>query len=107
MITLDPNIQFVIRKTYYDGLGNVMKGFITAFSVNPNTKIECNPTYKFGVYDTVLDSQHIFDPDTNDKVFYMYTSRMLVLAEEEGVQEHIKNYENREGSIGHISGCPE
>lgn len=102
----DPNIQFVIKKTGCDGIGNVLKGFITIFSVNPNSKIECNPQYKLGVYDTVLAPQHIFHPTTTDEVNYMYTSRFLVLKDEEDFQPHINVYENREGTIGHISGCP-
>jgi hypothetical protein len=96
----DPNIQFVIKKPLCDGIGNVMKSYITAFSVNPNSKIDCNPEYALGVYDTVLDKQHIFDTNTDCRVEYMYTSRLLVLPEEDDVQQHIFSEENYE-----VNGC--
>lgn len=81
-------MYWVISKTSCDGIGNVMKGFISAFSVNPETKIECNPNYTLGKYDTVLDSSHIYQGGYRED---FYTCRLLVLREEEDEQENIYN----------------
>jgi len=101
---LDPNVRFVVRKTACDGIGNVFKCFITGLSANPNTMIECNPDYIFGNYDSVLDRKHIFREGSQQQEQdgpkmrneYIYTSRLLVLAEEESHQSHIFSDENRE-----------
>lgn len=79
---------WVITKTSCDGIGNVMKGFLSAFSVNPDTKIECNPDYTLGKYDTVLDSRHIYQDGEYEP---FYTCRLLVLRDEEDEQENIYN----------------
>jgi hypothetical protein len=79
---------WVITKTSCDGIGNVMKGFISAFSVNPDTRIECNPDYTLGNYDSVLDSRHIYQGGECEP---FYTCRLLVLREEEEEQENIYN----------------
>jgi len=99
MIT-DPDIQFVIKKPICDGIGNVIKSFITAYSVNANSKIDCNSDYLLGVYDTVLDERHIYKENPNITPKYMYTSRLLVLPEEENEQTHIFSAENYE-----VNGC--
>jgi len=99
MIT-DPDIQFVIKKPICDGIGNVIKSFITAYSVNANSKIDCNSDYLLGVYDTVLDERHIYKENPNITPKYMYTSRLLVLPEEENEQQHIFSAENYE-----VNGC--
>ena len=80
--------QLVVKKTGCDGIGNVLKGFISALSINPNTVIECNPNYMFGLYDTILEDKHIYKGGGGD---YVYTCRLLVLKGEEGEQEHIHN----------------
>jgi hypothetical protein len=48
-----------------DGIGNVLKGFITASGISNNVVIECNPTYMYGNYDTILDDRHIFNENKN------------------------------------------
>jgi hypothetical protein len=83
-------MKIVIRKPEIDGIGNVLKGFISAYSVYENTVVECNPTYVFGNYDTVLEAKHIFVPD-NEGIDYFRTCRLLVLASEECDQPHIPN----------------
>lgn len=65
-----------------------MKGFLSALSVNPETKIECNPDYTLGKYDTVLDSRHIYQGGVYEP---FYTCRLLVLRDEEDEQENIYN----------------
>jgi hypothetical protein len=97
---IDKNIQFVIKRPICDGIGNVLKSFITAFSANDNTCIDCNPEYALGVYNTVLDSRHIFNNDPQMTHEFMYTSRLLVLVEEENDQSHIPLNENYE-----VNGC--
>ena len=100
----DENIQFVIKKPICDGIGNVIKSFITAYSVNDNTKIHCNPDFVFGNYETIFDKSHIFDDHDelypNRQVEYMYTSRLLVLSTEDDEQQHIFSDENME-----VNGC--
>lgn len=65
-----------------------MKAFLSAFSVYPHTKIECNPEYSLGHYDTVLDPIHIYTGGPREP---FYTCRLLVLASEENEQETIPN----------------
>jgi hypothetical protein len=87
---MDP--VYVITKSNVDGIGNVMKGFISAFSVHTNSKIECNPSYMYGRYDTVLDSPHIYgEGDTKQSREDFYTCRLLLLRSEESDQQHIYN----------------
>lgn len=81
-------MQWVIRKTNCDGIGNVMKGFLSALSVNPDSVIECNPSYSLGRYDTVLDPKHIY---TGGPRMDFYTCRLLVLRSEEEEQQTILN----------------
>ena len=81
-------MNWVITKTNCDGIGNVMKGFISALSVNPNTTIECNPDYSLGKYDTIFDSRHIYSGGEREN---FYTCRLLVLREEEDEQDNIVN----------------
>ncbi len=98
------NVVFVIKKNSCDGIGNIFKSFITAYSCNPNSRIECNPNYALGVYNTVLAPQHIYDVETEDytgkEIAYMYTSRLLVLDGEDNEQQHIFMPENHE-----VNGC--
>lgn len=88
---ISPETQIVISKTHTDGLGNVMKGFISAFSIHPNTVIECNPEYMYGNYDTILNEKHIYRTPSVIHSESFYTSRLLVLASEESEQENIYN----------------
>ena len=81
-------MQWVITKTSCDGIGNVMKGYISALSVNPNSVIECNPEYSLGRYDTALADKHIYHGGPREP---FYTCRLLVLKEEEAEQETIVN----------------
>ena len=102
--TIDPNVQFVIKKPLCDGIGNVIKSFITGYSVYNNTKIDCNKNFVFGDYSSVLEDEHIFDENDNlypnRIVEYMYTSRLLVLSSEDDEQHHIFMDENNE-----VNGC--
>jgi len=82
--------QIVIRKSYIDGIGNVLKAFITACAINNDAVIECNPSYMYGNYDTILDSKHIFH-GTNKKVEYLYGCHLLVLKEEGNYQMSLCN----------------
>jgi hypothetical protein len=89
-------MQWVITKTSCDGIGNVMKGFLSAFSIYPNTKIECNSEYSLGQYDTVLAPNHIYTGGPREA---FYTCRLLVLRSEQDDQESI------ETEFPHTSGC--
>ena len=92
------HIQIVIKKSNVDGLGNILKGFITACGISNDVVIECNPTYMYGNYDTILDIKHILDTTNCKTREYAYTSRLLVLKEEGDYQMHIPSeYENYNG----------
>jgi SpoVK/Ycf46/Vps4 family AAA+-type ATPase len=50
---------FKVHIPFGAGIGNTLKGFISGLTVNPNTKIECNPNYILGNFDTILDQKYI------------------------------------------------
>jgi hypothetical protein len=85
------NKQIVIKKTNCDGIGNVLKGFISAYSIYDNTVIECNKDYIFGNYDKILNNKHIYNNENKENKEYFYTCRLMVLKEEEKYQQHIPN----------------
>jgi hypothetical protein len=85
------NKQIVIRKTNCDGIGNVLKGFISAYSIYDNTVIECNKDYIFGNYDKILNAKHIYSGNNMENIEYFYTCRLMVLKDEEKEQQHIPN----------------
>jgi hypothetical protein len=91
------NTTIVISKTNCDGIGNVLKGFISALSIHNDVVIECNHEYIYGKYDTILDKKYIYDhhihqPHLNNKIkLQFYTCRLLVLLSEEDDQENIYN----------------
>lgn len=91
------NCQLVVMKTDVDGIGNVLKGFISALCISDNVKIECNPPYMYGAYDTILDKQHIYD-ESEKNIEKVGTCRFLILKEEEHLQDNIVNeYQNFDG----------
>jgi len=79
---------WLIRRTCCDGIGNVMKGYISALSVNPHSLIDCDPEYRLGRYGAALSPRHIYEagqwPGVRLEPFY--TCRLLVLKEEEEEQ---------------------
>ena len=79
--------QIVISKTNCDGIGNVLKGYVSALSINDNSVIECNPEYMYGTYDTILEDNHIYK-DEGQKIERAGTCRLLILKEEEPYQQH-------------------
>jgi hypothetical protein len=89
-------MKWVITKTTCDGIGNVMKGFLSALSINPQTTIECAPEYSLGHYDTVLDPRHIYTGGPREP---FYTCRLLVLQSEEEDQQTIEN------EFSYTNGC--
>jgi hypothetical protein len=93
------NYQLVIRKNNWAGLGNILKGFISASSISDNVLIECNPDYILGGYDTILDEKHIYRGKHSDRpIETVHTCRFLILKEEEEYQKNIinewNNYDN-------------
>jgi len=86
-------LEIVIRKTNTDGIGNVFKGFISALGISDNVTIECNPSYVYGNYETILDDAFIFKGGESKKrrTEYFYTCRLLVQKSEEHLQETILN----------------
>ncbi len=85
------NYQLVICKTDSAGIGNTMKGFITALSISDNVYIECNPAYMLGNYNSILDDKYIFDNNVTNLTEFIYSYRFLVLKDEAKNQLHIAN----------------
>jgi hypothetical protein len=85
------NIQIVISKTNTDGIGNVLKAFITALSIHDNVVLQCNTEAIYGQYDTIMDEKYIFSEKCSKKIEYVYTCRLLVLKSEEEFQENLQN----------------
>lgn len=84
------NTQIVIRKTKTDGIGNVLKAFISAKSIHNDVVLHCNPDFIYGNYDTILDEKYIYSEKNNTKhIEDFYTCRLLVLKSEEQDQEHL------------------
>jgi hypothetical protein len=98
-MSYNSDMLVVIKKTFLDGIGNVLKGFITCLSVHAKTVIECNPDYVFGNYDTILEDEFIYKPDENIIPEYAYTSRLVVTREEEwsGQQNIVNEYTQTNG----------
>jgi hypothetical protein len=90
-------MPWYVRRTSCDGIGNVMKGYISALSVNPRSTIQCNPEYRLGRYDAALCPQHIFDEQQWEGIHLQsfYTCRLLVLKEEEDEQPWLASDYNR------------
>lgn len=84
----------LIRVSVYPdvGLGNTFKSFISALSINPNTKI-APQDFPTGNFDTILQSKFIFQQ--SDSMRYSIIDldcwRWRVLAEEEAVQKTFEN----------------
>lgn len=80
-------MPLVVTKPYVDGIGNIINSLISGLSVDPETKITCNPYYSLGLYDTVLDSKYIY---TDGPATPFGTFRLHVLREEEDEQIHVQ-----------------
>jgi hypothetical protein len=80
-------MPLVVTKPFVDGIGNIMNSLISGLSVDPDTKVTCNPYYSLGLYDTVLDSKYIY---TDGPATLFGTFRLHVLKEEEDEQTHIQ-----------------
>lgn len=93
------NCQLVVCKSDCDGIGNILKGYITALSINNDSVIECNPDYMYGQYDTILDDKHIYK-ETSKNIKRVYTCRLLILKDEENIQDNIFNEFQSYNGIG-------
>ena len=87
-------MKIVISKTNTDGIGNVLKGFISALSVCPETTIECNPNYIFGDYNTILDKKHIFNGESEYERFYTCRLRVLLTENQENIPNEFNYYDH-------------
>lgn len=91
--TFDINkpVLFKVHIPFGAGIGNTLKGFISGLSINPNTKLECNPMYILGNFDTVLDSKFILNGnDVNNYNIEPFSScRFLILKSEENIQKDL------------------
>ena len=73
---------------YEAGLGNTLKGFISAFAVSDDVKIVCNYNNPLGFFDTVLKEEHI--GNIEDRISFS-SCRFLILKEEENIQQDLNN----------------
>jgi len=98
IITLFPCVaqcQHTLIKVgvYHDvGVGNTMKSFISALSINPNTKLE-STDFPTGTYASVLDKRFIYNISDalRFRVIEYDCWRWRVLREEEAVQTTLVN----------------
>ncbi len=90
---VDLGTQVVIRKTTCDGLGNVLKGFMSLRRIHDDVAVQCAPEYMYGTYDTVLRPEAVYHNDSTcgRHVEFAYTCRLLVLRDEEDEQSTIPN----------------
>jgi len=82
------NIPLYIHVTYEGGIGNTLKGFISAFGISNDVKIECNPHTLLGNYDSVFESDLIGTSENRRK---FSSCRFLILKEEEDIQNDLPN----------------
>lgn len=101
---IDPDKEqiIIVRKTDTDGIGNVLKCFINGLCITNNCVIECNPTYVYGNYDTILDKTQVYTEENkqNSNLLYIYTCRLLVFRDEEDEQQNIYNEFQHTNGIG-------
>lgn len=91
---LDNEMMLLIPTSYGDGIGNLMKGYISALSINKNAKFDLSPLdNKYGLIQSVMSDIHIYDK-VRDSHFIQEkfnTCRLMVLKEEEGLQSNLVN----------------
>ena len=90
---------WIVRKTTCDGIGNVVKGFLSALSVNPRSYVQVVPGYRLGRYDLALAPEHVWDPVRplgleGEDHETLYTCRLLILQSEEWEQPLLANEYN-------------
>jgi len=83
-----PNTKLFIPVTSQAGIGNTLKGLITALTITNDVVIECNKKALLGDYSDVLDELHINNAHGRES---FQTSRFHVLKEEELEQKSLPN----------------
>jgi hypothetical protein len=81
----------VMRKLFDQGLGNILKGYVSALSLCDDAFIEDNTIYMLGEYSSILDEKHIFKGQAEKPIETFYTWRLSLLKSEDEIQEHIEN----------------
>ena len=83
-----------------DGLGNLLKGYVSARSICENVYLDACDREPYGQVQTVMDPSQIYSAQQariwTDE---FYTCRMMVLKEEESVQKDLEN-EVRDTDLG-------
>jgi hypothetical protein len=82
------SVPFYIPVTYQGGIGNTLKGFISALTVSNDVKIVCNYNTLLGNYDTVLDKEFVGDSNNRES---FSSCRFLILKSEEEDQVDLRN----------------
>lgn len=82
------DIPLYIPVTNIAGIGNTLKGFISALTINENTKIVNNYSCMLGLYSSVLDESHISTVEGRES---FSSCRFLILKSEESIQKDLPN----------------
>ena len=82
------NRKLYIPVTNLAGIGNTLKGFISALSINDDTKIVNNYSAMLGNYSTILDESHITTIEGRER---FSSCRFLILKSEEDLQRDLPN----------------
>ena len=83
-------MHLVVPVTSLAGIGNTLKGLITALSLTDDAKVRCNPMAMMGDFTKVLADEHIYKEGTNGYDEFS-TCRFLILKSEENVQRDLPN----------------
>lgn len=79
-------LPLVVQNLNRDGIGNIMKSFVSALSVDSRSTVKPNLCLHNSLYHTVLDDKHIYK---SGDYTVLGTFRFLVLKEEEDEQPNI------------------
>ena len=86
------NPPFFIPVTHLAGIGNTIKGFISALAISDDVKIRCNRDTVLGNFDRILEPQFIIQDETDIQGRDIFSScRFLILKEEEEYQRDLPN----------------
>ena len=73
-----------------EGIGNVLKSYINALSIDSNSVIESNLNNYYGDYSLILDEKHLMIPNDQREEF-IHCWKFLLLKNETKDQKHLKS----------------
>lgn len=91
---LENEMMLLIPTNRGDGIGNLIKSYVSALSINKNVRFDLSPLdNKYGLIQSVMSDVHIYDK-VRDSHFIQEkfnTCRLMVLQEEEELQLNLEN----------------